>query len=465
MNRKIYILLFASIVGIFLYTPSLTLASDANIPAFDQLAFLGFDWDPPWRDTRPPVPEPPTPAPEPRWDPPWRESPPPAPETQTGTSDPLTPAPAPEPEPYYELIGWDSTPVFPVPVSRRRGGAECPIDPHCLSYGAITSLVPDQFELGTVSEVMAFYKYGSVNSCGNITFEMQIDTFLDGKIISTKLYPIMRSGQYVDSEPISVVGLLVGTHRVDMVFTDLGTNLKQTNYKYFLITSGSKKTCEELGNCPPKTCEELGTCPPDESFNYSLSNSGESRATKTSSNAITTNTITKNLIAGSGSVTITATGMPSGVSITYDGNRTSSLPCSQPTCTAVITFTVPPTAVNGTYPITVTGSPLNKQTSFNLVVSGDPFSVSCAASPRTALINETVTWTATVSGGTSPKTYVWSGTNIPTSPAPTTNPYSITYGTIGQKTATVTVTGANLAQATCPTNTVQINFNPSLEEF
>ncbi len=260
------------------------------------------------------------------------------------------------------------------------------------------------------------------------------------------------------------------------------------------------KTCEELGNCPPKTCEELGNCPPPwwdpcvwapwwcspppppspapepeppsdpeppappasppSSFNYSLSNSGTSFVTKTSGNAFTQNTITKSLTAGgTQSVTLSLTGQPSGV--TYS---VASSACS-PTCTSVITFTVAPTAVNGTYPITVTGTPLNRQTAFNLVISGNPMTATCSASPGTALLGQTVTWTAIVSGGTSPKTYVWSGTNIPTSPAPTTNPYSITYGTIGQKSASVTVTDANNLHATCPTATAQINFNPLLEEF
>ncbi|MDP3874955.1 MAG: hypothetical protein Q8Q22_00325, partial [bacterium] len=195
-------------------------------------------------------------------------------------------------------------------------------------------------------------------------------------------------------------------------------------------------------------------------FNYSLSNSGTSNVTKTSGNAFTQNTITKNLITGSGSVTITATGMPSGVSVAYDANRTCS-----PSCSSTITFTVAPSTPTGTYPITVTGSPLNKQTNFNLVVSGNPMTVSCSASPSPALLGQTVTWTAVVSGGTAPFTYSWSGTNIPVSPAPNTNPFSIVYSTLGQKTATVTATDTDSVQANCPTGIVQINFNPDFEEF
>lgn len=198
---------------------------------------------------------------------------------------------------------------------------------------------------------------------------------------------------------------------------------------------------------------------PPGTFNYSLSNSGNSNVTKTSGNAFTTNTITKTLLTGpTESVTLTPSGMPAGVSVSVANQG-----CS-PRCTSVITFTVPPSTPVGTYPITVTGSPLNKQTRFNLVVSGNPLNVSCSSFPRTALVGELVTWTASVSGGTPPLSYSWSGTNIPTSPAPSTNPFSIRYSTIGSKTATVTVTDTNSVRATCP-STIQINFNPLFEEF
>ncbi len=154
--------------------------------------------------------------------------------------------------------------------------------------------------------------------------------------------------------------------------------------------------------------------------------------------------------------------MPSGVSIGGYGNRTCS---PAPTCNSTIIFTVSSSATVGTWPITVTGSPLNKQTAFNLSVSGNPMTVTCSANPTTALLGQSVTWTANVSGGALPYTYSWSGTNIPTSPAPSTNPYTKSYNTIGQKTATVRVTGGDFVQAVCPPTTVQINFDPNFEEF
>ena len=195
-------------------------------------------------------------------------------------------------------------------------------------------------------------------------------------------------------------------------------------------------------------------------FNYSLSNSGTSKVTKTSGNAFTQNTITKALTLGTTeSVTLSLSGVPGGTSYSISNSA-----CS-PTCTSVITFTVSPSTPVDAHPITVTGSPLGKQTTFNLVVSGNPMTVSCSASPSTALLGQTVTWTAQVSGGTPPFTYSWSGTNIPISPPPSTNPFSIVYSTIGQKTAVVTVTDTDSVTATCLAGVVQINFNPNLEEF
>lgn len=199
-------------------------------------------------------------------------------------------------------------------------------------------------------------------------------------------------------------------------------------------------------------------------FNYSLSNSGNSNAPKTSGTVYTTNTITKTLLAGTTQpVTLSVSStLPAGVSVSSISNN----PCS-PNCNPnpVVTLAVAPSAPVGTYPITVTGSPLSKTTVFNLVITGAPISVSCSANPTTALLGQNVTWSATIVGGVAPVTLRWTGTGIPTSPAPSTNPYTRSYSTIGQKTAQLTVTGADGAQSTCPAAAVQINFDPTFEEF
>lgn len=196
-------------------------------------------------------------------------------------------------------------------------------------------------------------------------------------------------------------------------------------------------------------------------FNYSLSNSGTTNVTKDSGNAYGQNTITKTLVAGlTQSVDLSLSGVPSGVSYSI-----SSKTCS-PTCTSVITFTVAPSTTVGTYPITVTGSPLGKTTNFNLVIEGAPFAVSCSVNPTSnAVLGQDVTWSATADGGVAPLTYRWSGDGVPTSPAPSVNPYTMSYSTIGTKNVAVTITDAESVESTCPSATIEVTFDPNFEEF
>ena len=65
-----------------------------------------------------------------------------------------------------------------------------------------------------------------------------------------------------------------------------------------------------------------------------------------------------------------------------------------------------------------------------------PLTVSCSASSASVQTGTPVKWTATVSGGTAPYTYAWSGTDSLTSSASSTTK---TYTTAGTKTASVTV--------------------------
>ena len=200
----------------------------------------------------------------------------------------------------------------------------------------------------------------------------------------------------------------------------------------------------------------------DESFDYSLSNSSTSNVTKTNSDAFTQNTITKTLAAGTTqNISLSVSGAPPGVTTSISGQD-----CNL-TCASVITLTVSPSTSVGTYPITVTGSPLNKQTTFNLIVSGDPLIVSCSASPMLVFLGETVTLTANVSGGTPPYIYSWNGTSIPTNPSPDTNPFGISYNTVGQKSVSVTVTDSSSPpfQIACPVITVRANIDPQYKEF
>jgi len=162
-------------------------------------------------------------------------------------------------------------------------------------------------------------------------------------------------------------------------------------------------------------------------------------------------------------VDLTLSGVPAGVDYTI-ANRTCT-----PTCQSTINFTIHNSAAAGTYPITVTGTPDNKTTTFNLVVQNSPdLLVSCmgrGTSAGTGLVGQPVTWTGTASGGVPPYTYLWSGTNIP-SPGPTTLSFTTTYSSVGVKMATLTVTDSLGNVGRCdPAGTVQVNFNPQFKEI
>ncbi len=201
-------------------------------------------------------------------------------------------------------------------------------------------------------------------------------------------------------------------------------------------------------------------------FDYALSNGGNKSVDKSSTNVFATNTVTRTAISGvQAPVSLLISGLPSGVSVS-----TSNNPCTS-TCSSTLTFTVQPSAPTGTHQITVagsaTGAPVHT-TQFNLTINPSPIlSIACNPSPSPAVVGQPVTWTAVVAGGTPGYTYTWAGTNFPTNPAPSSNPFPFTYQTTGSKTAQVTVrdndgTGAT---AQCPTSQLQVNVKPVFQEF
>ncbi|MEK7176957.1 MAG: PKD domain-containing protein [Patescibacteria group bacterium] len=204
--------------------------------------------------------------------------------------------------------------------------------------------------------------------------------------------------------------------------------------------------------------------PEPPAFDYSLTPNTQVNTTQ---NSTAQKVVSKNLISGSGSVTLSVGALPTGVSVSGISGQGAPLPNS-----STITFSISPTATVGNHPITITGNPLNKQLTFNLNISpSTSLSVSCSGNPPTALLGQNVTWTAVPSGGTPPYFYSWSGDNIPTSPAPTGSTYVKSYSTVGLKRANVTATDSSLPTAqTTPSCApaaaeVQINFDPSFEEF
>jgi len=197
-------------------------------------------------------------------------------------------------------------------------------------------------------------------------------------------------------------------------------------------------------------------------FTYSLTNSGPNSVT---AGAPTQEVITKNLTSGTGGpVSLTVSGLPSGVTVTGISGQSCS-----PNCASTISLAVDSSANPGNSQITVTGTPGNVTTQFNLNVnSSSNISVSCVPNPAVAKVGQSVTWTATASGGTGVfSDYLWTGSGIPASPAVHTvgNTYSLAYSTVGQKTLTATVTDSHNKSGTCTAGTAVVNISPTFQEF
>jgi hypothetical protein len=205
------------------------------------------------------------------------------------------------------------------------------------------------------------------------------------------------------------------------------------------------------------------------SFDYTLSNNGNIEIQRGGGSHVEPGqiTITRTLSPTSGPtqpVDLSASGFPSGVSGgAFSGNPAA--PNSQSTLTISVTSSAP----LGTFPITVTGSPLGKTTQFNLTIVPSPaLTVECVATPTSAQVGQTVRWTANVfqTPAESPYTFTWSGTNVPTEPVPSGQFFDIVYSTTGRKTVDVLVRDDVGQTATCnPDGQINIGVDPDFGEF
>jgi hypothetical protein len=115
------------------------------------------------------------------------------------------------------------------------------------------------------------------------------------------------------------------------------------------------------------------TCGQPTPFNYTLSNSGDITVNQGGSGSTT---VTLALLAGSSQgVTLSASGLPAGASASFTNNG-----CN-PTCTSTLTITTSASTPAQSYPITVSGAPLNKTTGFNLVVNASSNAPTWPAGP------------------------------------------------------------------------------------
>ena len=194
-------------------------------------------------------------------------------------------------------------------------------------------------------------------------------------------------------------------------------------------------------------------------FNYSLANSGGVTVTAGASGA---STITATLTSGqTQTVSFAVSGLPSGATAAF------SVASCIPTCSSTLTITTAAATPSGTFPITVTGSPLGRTTIFNLVVATVGFDYSLTNSGGvtvTAGSSGATTITATLlSGATQSVSFSVSG--LPsgataafsvTSCSPTcSTTLTITAATTtAAGTSTITVTGSPLNRTTGFTLTV-----------
>ncbi|MFA6445861.1 MAG: peptidoglycan-binding protein [Candidatus Paceibacterota bacterium] len=159
---------------------------------------------------------------------------------------------------------------------------------------------------------------------------------------------------------------------------------------------------------------------------------------------ITSPTVLSAVVGQYTSYTGSANANGTSVSVTYP--FTTSLPPGMTVSGGVISGT--PT-VAGTYYVTMSATNYcesggqttdTKTLIITVLTNTSTISASCLASPSNSSVGQSVTWIPTVSGGTLPYSYSWTGTDglYSTNQSP-----SIIYNTAGTKTATMVVTSAD----------------------
>src|SRR3989344_30534 len=160
------------------------------------------------------------------------------------------------------------------------------------------------------------------------------------------------------------------------------------------------------------------------------------------------NTVTWKAFA-SGGTSSTYTYSWSGA-VSGDGNTRSTSFDSIGTKTATVTVTSGGKSISKSCSRIIRATPITP--------TAIPLTASCNASPGTVRVGETVNWSVTRSGGTGSYTYSWSGAVSGTSRTPP----SISYSTIGTKTANVRVTsGSESVNRTCSVNVIANQEQPS----
>jgi len=181
-----------------------------------------------------------------------------------------------------------------------------------------------------------------------------------------------------------------------------------------------------------------------------------------------TDTITVTDVGGfTGSVTLAATGLPSGVTVAYGTNPTTS--------TSVLTFTASATATTGTSTVTITGTSGSTTATTTIALTVSPSSsFSLAASPTALSVTQGKTATDTITvtdvGGftgsvTLSASGLPSGVTVAYGTNPTTSTSVLTFtatstATVGTSTVTITGTSGSATATTTIALTV-VSSTPS----
>ncbi len=241
-----------------------------------------------------------------------------------------------------------------------------------------------------------------------------------------------------------------GSQNFTVPYNSSGVNFFLYNNSLLLAQTNVTTSCASGSSWNGISCS---------TYSYSLSpNQGTLVVAQGGSQQQETIAVTLNSGSTQG-VILSISGAPANLAYNYANNG-----CN-PTCNIFINITAPSSVATGNYPITVNGTSggVNKSTSFNLnVTAPTSLTVTPSVSP-TAYVGNSVSWQFIVTGGTGPYTYTCSGTDFP-SPPPASGSFSITYQTVGTKTATCTVKDS-LGNTGSASASVQVVINPAFKEF
>ena len=246
-------------------------------------------------------------------------------------------------------------------------------------------------------------------------------------------------------------GFTSTARQINSIALSTGANVYTATY----TNSSSCKSTQAF------TITVTGTTP-----SFTLSRSASSLAVAQGSSA--TDTITVTDVGGfTGSVTLAATGLPSGVTVVYGTNPTTG--------SSVLTFTASATATAGTATVTITGTSgtLTATITINLTVSASGFTLAASPTALSVTQGKTATDSVTVTdvgGFTGSVTLAAmglpSGVTVTYGTNPTTGTSGLTFTASATATAgtyTVTITGTS--GSTTATTTIPLTVVPSTGSF